>query len=147
MPDLVHELAAHTGISSDLIQKGLGALLSFLKKQLGDETFAKVQSSVPGAAALTSSFESAPPPAQSQGGLFGMVSELAGKLFGGGAGQGADLLSTLTKLGFRPEQIEAFLPKALELIKNHLPPDLVDKVLASLPALGKLLGQGPEKAV
>jgi hypothetical protein len=142
MPDLVNELATRTGISSDLVQKGLGALLSFLKKELGEETFEKVQSSVPGAAGLTSRFESAPPPSESQGGLLGMVSDLAGKVLGGKAGEGADLLSSFSKLGFKPEQIEAFLPKALELIKNHLSPELLQKVLACLPAIAKLMGAG-----
>ena len=140
MSDLVNELTSQTGISSDLVQKGLGALLAFLKKELGEETFDKVQASVPGAAKLTSNFESAPPPTESQGGLLEMVSGLAGKLLGGKAGEGVDLLSSFSKLGFKPEQIEAFLPKALELIKRYLSPELVQRILASLPAITKLLG-------
>ncbi len=145
MADLVNELATHTGISVDQVQKGLGALLSFLKKELGDETFDKVQSSVPGAEGLASSFESAPPPSESQGSLLGMVSGLAGKLLGGKAGEGADLLSSLSKLGFKPEQVESFLPKALELIRSYLSPELVQKVLACLPALAKLLASGSKQ--
>jgi hypothetical protein len=35
MCDLVTKLAAQTGISRDLVQKGLGAILAFLKKELG----------------------------------------------------------------------------------------------------------------
>ncbi len=139
MSDLVNELATRTGISSDLVQKGLGALLSFIKKELGEETFDKLQASVPGAAGLTSNYEASPPPAESQGGLFGMVSDLAGKLLGGKAGEGADLLSLFSKLGFKPEQIEAFLPKALELIKSYLSPELIRKILDGLPALAKLI--------
>ena len=50
MSDLVNELTSRTGISPELVQKGLGALLSFLKKELGEETFDKVQSSIPEAA-------------------------------------------------------------------------------------------------
>ena len=63
------------------------------------------------------------------------VTALAGKLLGGKAEGGAELLASLSKLGFQPGQIEAFLPKALEFIKNHLPPELVERVLASLPGL------------
>jgi hypothetical protein len=140
MSDLVNELTARTGISSDLVQKGLGALLTVLKKELGEDTFAKVQSSVPDAARLQSNFESSPPPAESQGGLLGAVSDLAGKILGGKAGEGAELMGSLSKLGFRPEQIEAFLPRALELIKNYLSPELVQKILTALPALAKLGG-------
>jgi hypothetical protein len=149
MPDLVNELATHTGLSPDLVQKGLGALLSFLKKELGPETFDKLESSIPQANALTTHYESAPEPeaaGPAQGSsLFEMVSGLAAKLLGGKAGEGVDLLSTLSKLGFKPEQIEAFLPKALELIKSHLTPELIQKVLAALPVIAKMLGAGAAK--
>ncbi len=150
MSDLVNQLTSHTGISPELVQKGLGALLSFLKKELGEENFDKIKNSIPEASALTSHYESAPEPeaaAPSQGGLFEMISGLAGKLLGGKAGEGADLLSSLSKLGFKPEQIEAFLPKAIELIKSHLSPELIQKLLAALPLLAKLMaGANKEQA-
>ena len=72
-----------------------------------------------------------------------MVSGLAAKLLGGQAGEGADLLSTFSKLGFKPEQIEAFLPKALELIKTYLSPELLQKIIAALPAITKYLRLRP----
>jgi hypothetical protein len=139
MSDLINELSARTGISSDLVQKGLGALLSFLKKELGEETFDKVQSSIPDASRLTTQHEESTEPSQPQGGLFEVVTGLAGKLLGGKTGAGADLLATFSKLGFKPEQIEAFLPKALELIKSYLSPELVQKILAALPAIATML--------
>jgi hypothetical protein len=145
MPDLVNELTTHTGISPELVQKGLGALLSFLKTQLGEENFDKLKTSIPEAQALTTRYESAPEAQESapaQGSLLDMVSGLASKVLGAQAGEGVDLLSTFSKLGFKPEQIESFLPKALELIKKHLSPDLVQKLLASLPALAKFLTAG-----
>jgi len=145
MSDLVNELATRTGISSDLVQKGLGALLSFLKKELGEETFDKLKSSIPEASRLTTNYESSPQPSQSQGGLFDVLSGLAGKLLGGKAGGGADLIAAFSKLGFKPEQIEAFLPKALELIKSHLSPELVQKLLAAVPAIAKYLGPQPSQ--
>lgn len=139
MSELVNQLTSQTDLSSDLVHKGLGALFSFLKKELGDETFDKLKSMIPDAAAITDRFESSSEPAASQGGLLDAVAGLAGKLLGGKAGEGVDLLATFSKLGFKPEQIESFLPKALELIKSYLPPDLVERVLASLPALTKIL--------
>ena len=54
MPDLVNELASRVGISPELVQKGLGALLSFLKKELGENTFGELAASIPEASALTS---------------------------------------------------------------------------------------------
>jgi Protein of unknown function VcgC/VcgE (DUF2780) len=148
MSDLVNELTSRTGISPELVQKGLGALLSFLKKELGEETFDKLKTSIPDASALTSHYESAPESpdaAPAQVNLFEMVSGLAGKLLGGKAGEGADLLSAFSKLGFKPEQIEAFLPKALELIKSHLSPELLQKILLALPLLAKFLSSGAKQ--
>ena len=72
-----------------------------------------------------------------------MVSGLASRLLGGKAGEGAELLSSLSKLGFKPEQIESFLPRAFEVIKSHLSPELIQKILAALPVLAKLAGSAP----
>jgi hypothetical protein len=47
------------------------------------------------------------------------------------------LFESFNKLGFTSEQIEAFLPKAFEFLKAHLPADLVEQILAKLPALAK----------
>jgi Protein of unknown function VcgC/VcgE (DUF2780) len=148
MPDLISQLTEHTGLSPELVQKGLGALFGFLKKELGEETFSKVESSIPEASALRSQHESAPEPeeaAPAQRGLLDVVTGLAGKLLGGKAGEGVDLLSTFAKLGFKPEQVEAFLPKALELIKTYLSPELIQKLLASLPAIAKMLASGAKQ--
>jgi hypothetical protein len=138
MSDLANTVANQTGISSELAQKGLGALLSFLKEHLGDETFGKVESAIPGVEQMISNFTSSPE--ASKGGLFETVSAIAGKLFGGKAEEGAKLLASLTKLGFQPEQIQAFLHKALELIKSYLPPELLEQVMAKLPGLAKQPG-------
>jgi hypothetical protein len=140
MSDVANQLAAETGVSGEQAHQGLGALLSFIKERLGDENFQKLEAAIPGAASMISKFESSE--GSSQGGLFETVAALAGKLFGGKAGGGAELLASLSKLGFQPEQIETFLPKALEFLKSHLPPELIERVLASLPALANLTGSG-----
>jgi hypothetical protein len=142
MSDLANQLATETGVTGEQAHKGLGALLSFLREQLGDETFQKLEAAIPGASSMISNFEAVQ--GSSQGGLFETVAALAGKLFGGKAEGGAELLASLSKLGFQPGQIEAFLPKALEFLKNHLPPELIERVLASLPGLAKLTGSGAE---
>jgi hypothetical protein len=143
MADIVDELATRTGLSTDMIHKGLGAILSFLKEHLNTDVFQKIQSSVPNASNLVTKYESAP--GSSDGGVFGALTDLAGKLLGGKAGEGAKLMESLSKLGFDPAQIEAFLPRALEWIKLHLSPELIQKIMAGLPALAKLAGSGTEQ--
>ena len=138
MSDVANTLANEAGVSSEQAHKGLGALLSFLRERLGDENFQKLEAAIPGAASMISNFEAAV--GSSQGGLLETITSLAGKLFGGKAEGGAELLASLSKLGLQPGQIEAFLPKALEFIKNHLPPELIERVMASLPGLAHMAG-------
>ncbi len=47
MSELANTLTEQTGISSDLVHQGLGALLNFLKKEVGDETFNKLTATIP----------------------------------------------------------------------------------------------------
>jgi Protein of unknown function VcgC/VcgE (DUF2780) len=139
MADLVDSLAAQVGISPELAHKGLASLLSFLKTELGDEHFSRLESSVPGAAGMADQAE----PAPGQGGILGAVTALAGKLLGDKAAGGAKLLESLGALGLDPQQIEAFVVKAIAQIRQHIPSDLLEKVKASLPALAGLAPSEP----
>jgi hypothetical protein len=139
MSDSANALSTETGVSTDLAHKGLGAILSFLKQHLGEDTFERIQAAIPDASNFLNRFESSPESANG-GGLLGSLTGLAAKFLGGGAGEAGKLLESFSKLGFKPEQIEAFLPKALEFIKSHLPADLIQQIMAKLPALAQLAG-------
>ncbi len=136
MSDTANALSSETGLSVDMVQKGLGAILNFLRQHLGEETFEQIQGAVPKATEFLNRFESAPA-AEGGGGLIGTLTGLASKFLGGGVGELPKLLESFGKLGFKPEQIEAFLPRALAFIRSHLPADLVQQILAKLPALAK----------
>jgi Protein of unknown function VcgC/VcgE (DUF2780) len=141
MSDVANALSSETGLSADLVHKGLGAILSFLRQHLGEETFERVQAAIPQAAEFLNRFQSSPE-AAGGGGLVGALTGLVSKFLGGGAGELSKLLESFAKLGFKPEQIEAFLPKALAFIQSHLPADLVQQILAKLPALAQFIGAG-----
>ena len=132
MADMIGTLATRTGIDPETARKGLGAILSFAKGRLAPDAFSKVQSSVPGSGEMLSSFEAS---GESSGaGLLGAVSGLAGNLLGGKAGEGADLLAMLSRAGLDHNQVMAFLPKALELLRQYLPPEILEKVKGLIPA-------------
>jgi hypothetical protein len=133
MDDILATLSSRTGIDVEAAKKGLGALLTFLQKSLPPDLFDKLQAAIPGSREMLSAYE--PEPGGSGPGLLGMVSGLAGKLFGGHAGDGAHLLSDLSRVGLSAEQIEAFLPQAFEHLKAYLPPELLERVKAALPTL------------
>jgi hypothetical protein len=138
MPELIDKVASQTGLDPETTQKGLGVVLSFIKEHLGEEAFAKVQSFIPQAEAMISTFESSR--GASSGGFLGMLSDLASKLLGGQAQEGAKLLAAFSQAGLDPEQIKTFLPRAIEALKNHLPPELVERIMARVPGLAALLG-------
>lgn len=138
MMDQLTSLASQVGISPETARKGLGALLTFIQGHLGPEGFGKVQAAVPDTPGMMTSFELE----KESPGLLGTVSDLAGKLFGGRAGEVADLLSMLSRAGLDAGQIQAFLPKALEYLRNNLPADLLDRIQAILPAAAKSSGVG-----
>jgi hypothetical protein len=140
MSEIADTLSAQTGLSNDLVHKGAGALLNFIKAELGPETYAKIESVVPGAADAIEKFESSPD--SSHGGLLEMVAALAGKVLGGRAEDVAKLMESFAKIGFKPEQIESFLPKAIELIKSYLPPEVLELVLSKIPALARFTESG-----
>ncbi|SIO35147.1 Protein of unknown function VcgC/VcgE [Singulisphaera sp. GP187] len=133
MTDLVTALSSQTGIDGEMVKKGLGTLLTFLQKSLPPDLFSKLQAAIPGASELLSAHE--PEPGGTGSGLLGMVTGLAGKLFGSHAEHGPHLLTGLSHAGFSAEQIEKFLPQAFEQLKAILPAELLKQVKEALPTL------------
>jgi len=49
-------------------------------------------------------------------------------VIGGKMADSSKLLEMLGKSGLDMTQIKAFLPKALELLKDHVPPEIYEKI-------------------
>jgi hypothetical protein len=135
MDEILKQLAEHSNISQETARNGLGAILAFAKEHLPEELAGQLQQALPDAEKLTSSFEENKAPAAS-GGLLGMVSDLAGKIFGGGGGDLSKLTGMLGQAGLGLEQVQTFVPKALELLKDHVPPEILEKIAGLLPSTG-----------
>ncbi len=131
MEEILARLAEQVGISPEDAKKGLGAVLAFLKGKLPEGVFGQVEQAVPDAQGLVNSFEANKAP-ESGGGLLGTVAGLAGKLLGGGAGDAGKLAGMLGQSGMNMGQIAAFLPKVLEMLQAHLPPEVIEKIRALL---------------
>lgn len=82
MSDSANDLSTETGVSTDLTHKGLGAILSFLKQHLGEDTFERIQAAIPDASNFLNRFESSPESANG-GGLLGSLTGLAARFLGG----------------------------------------------------------------
>jgi hypothetical protein len=128
MSDIVSDLAAKSDLSPDQAQKGLGAVLSFVKQSLPEETFAKVSAAIPGSEKIMAA---AGPHEEPSGGVMESIKGMASKLFGGGGGAAAPLIAKLSSLGISAEKVQSFLPQVMEHLKGKLP-DSVTKQLSSL---------------
>jgi uncharacterized protein (DUF2267 family) len=129
MAELINELASQSGISTEQAQKGLGAVLGFLKSRLPADTYARVSAAVPDGASAAA----AEPPAQEPGGLLSGLAGAIGKLFGGG-GAAQELVAKFTHLGFSAEQLQTFLPRVMEFLRGKLPDDVMKQISGLLPA-------------
>ncbi len=137
MSDLISKLQSQTGLDGDLVERGVGAILNFMKEHLPDDLFAKVEREVPQAADAVSSFLNG----QQASGMLEKVGDLVGGLLGGKAGGLPDLLQMLSKTGLSLDQAKTFLPKVIEMLKDVLPGDVLDQIMERLPALGDVLKQ------
>jgi hypothetical protein len=127
MADIASELAAKCGISPEQAEKGVGAVLAYLKTSLPAETYSKLNSAVPGADDMVAKAADTTP--EPSGGVLSAVTGAIGKLFGGGGGE---LASQLTGSSFSVDQVKKFLPSLLEYLKGKLPDDLYQKVSSKL---------------
>jgi hypothetical protein len=131
MADFISDLATKSGVSPDLAEKGVGAILALFKNKLPAGAFSEVLSAIPNASKLLSAAQA--PQESSSGGILGAVGGAVSKLVGGGAGE---VTSRFTQLGFSAEQLKRFLPNVLEFFKNKLPADVMKQAGALLPGVG-----------
>lgn len=64
-----------------------------------------------------------------------------GSLLGDKAGDLPKLFEMLSRSGLSIDQAKSFLPAAIEMLKERLPADLIDQIMARLPGLGEALNQ------
>ena len=137
MSDLIEQIASRTNIPPDLVRRGVGGLLSVVKDHDGGKAFEAIKAKVPDAHGLVSEFEQTREPAK--GGMFAVITDLASKVLGGQAGEGAALVTILAQTGLSPEQIKTLLPQVFSVLRMVLPAETVDKIVHAIPGLAALL--------
>ena len=138
MADLLSDLAAKAGIDAGMAQKGVGAVLATLQKQIPADVYSKVAAVIPNAGNILSTFQSAPAPAQG-GGLSGLAG-LAGGLLGGKSEAASMMISQFSKAGFSMDTAKAFLPVLLGFLQTKLSPETMKQIEGAIPGLTNLLG-------
>ena len=128
MNEILRILAQHLNISEAIARKGLGAIMYFLKDHLPAGLVSQLQTDVPESNDLATHFEQ-----NKESGVMSTVAGVAGNLLGGQTGEASKLAGLLGQAGLSMDQIGSFLPKALELLKDHLPAEIYTKIVELIP--------------
>jgi len=132
MDEFIKLISAQLGLNPEKGKAATGSILSLIKDQLDEQTFAQITSKLPGVQQLISAGDSG---SSSGGGMLGSLTSMAGSLLGGKAKAVAEVTATLSKHGLSVDKIPQYLSMLIEFLKAKLGNDLFAKVAAKLPEL------------
>ena len=131
--DFIKTAGAELGLDTNQAQQATSGILGLLRDKADGGT--DLIAALPGATELLAK----PMAASAQsggGGLRGM----AGKVLGGNLGQGLNLVGMLKGAGLDSSNSGHFVEMLMGFARNHAGPELVGRVLKSMPQLAKLMG-------
>jgi len=110
--ELIKMITSQLGVTEEQAKGGAGLLLSLAKGKLGEQDFAKIAKTVPGADDLLSQIPS--------GGIGGMLGGLAKKVTGGGGlADLASLAGGFKKLGLESDMVGKFVPIVVSFVQSR----------------------------
>lgn len=142
MTDIIGSLAAQFGLQPDKVESAAGSVFKLVQQQAGGGDFQQLLGALPQIQQWIGKAGSAAPAAGGGGGLLGGIGALAGSLGGGGGAALGPLLAELAGSGLKPETLTKLIPALLTQVQKHVDPAVLEKVLASVPALKALASGG-----
>jgi hypothetical protein len=132
MQEFVNQVASRLGVPASTASGAVGALLNLIKKAGDKGAVSELFKQLPGANTMADDAEHEDAEAPAAGGLGSMLGGLASKVGLGGAGGG---LASLATSGLGAGQIGSMVKMFIDWAKTKVSPDIVDKVIGSIPAL------------
>lgn len=132
MEEFIQSVTGKLAIDSATATNAAGSLLGFIKKEGDPSAVGELLSKIPGASALADQGGGG----SESGGILGKVGGMLGGVLGGGAGA----LGDLAKSGLGPDKIPDFVKTFIDWVKQKVGPDIVNKVVSSIPALKSIVG-------
>jgi hypothetical protein len=133
MDELIQQITSRLGTDGATARAAAGSVLGALKDAGDPDDVKSLLDGVPGASDLLAA---APSGGGGGGGLGGLLGKAASSL-GGGAG---DLVSRLGASGLDPSKTGSLVTMVIGFLKEKVGGDLIGRLLAKAPGLGKLLG-------
>lgn len=132
MQEFINQVVGQLGMSESGAKKATGGLLNLLKDNAPKDDFQQLLGKLPGAEGLLKE-------SGAGGGIGGMLGSLGGML-GGKAGSALSVAGVLEQSGLSTDKLGGFASMFVNFIQGKAGRDLVDKALANVPEIKKLIG-------
>lgn len=133
MEDFIRSVAGQLGIEETAARDATGSLLGLLKDKADGGAVSELFSKLPGAAQMAESAGGG------GGGGAGLLGSVGGAL-GGSLGGSMGALASLAGSGLGSDQIGSLIQQFVGYAKENAGEGIVDKVLAGVPEIQKILG-------
>lgn len=138
MQEQIQQMAATLGLKPEQIQSGLNTVVQFIQSKVPAPVWQQLAAAMPQVQGWVGQAMTMAAPATQAAG--GMAASLGARL-GAAGGDLAGLMAELKKSGITPDKAMQLLPMVLEQIKAKAGPDVLQKVMASVPGLSGVAGQ------
>jgi hypothetical protein len=135
MQEFINQVASRLGVPASTASGAVGALMGLIKKAGDKGAVAELFNKLPGANTMADDAEHEGAKAAGGGGLGSMLGGLASKVGLGGEAGG---LASLATSGLGAGQIGSMVKMFIDWAKTKVSPEIVDKVIGSIPALKDL---------
>lgn len=133
--DFYTQAAAQLGVSESAVEGLTGGVLRQLRDHASGGDFGELAGAVPG---VREAADKAANGGSGGGGLLGgMLGQAASAVGVGGA---FDLMQLLAKAGIDPATAGTYVMSLVGFLERHASPELVERLLANVPALKRMLG-------
>ncbi len=131
----IETAAKGLGVSTEQAGSAAGGLLNLVMDKTSEADGASLLQALPGASEFISSARPQP-----SGGMLGGLAGAAGKMLGGKAGSALGVMSIFKNANLDSAQGASLTTMFFSMLTRNAGPDLVSRVLESVPELKKLMG-------
>lgn len=137
MNDIISSLSASFGLKPEQTESAAGTLFQLLQQKAAPTDFQQLLGALPQIGEWLG--KAAPAPAEGAAAATQGAGGLLGGLLAGSSTLGP-VLAALQSIGLTPETVMRFVPALLDQVRAHVDPALIERLVASVPALKPFVG-------
>ena len=142
MEEFIQLATEKLGVSEESVKSAMGAILGLVQKNADGDDFQQLLDKLPGVEGLLSSSGQADSSEEGSGGLLSGLMRGVGSVIGGKVGDALGAASVLNESGLGLGHLGSLVTMFTEFARERVGSELVDKLLANVPGLPGLKGEG-----